>query len=268
MTFSDDTLERFAAEGATLPPADKEGYVEHDGAKLWYACFGNGLPVVLLHGGLGHSGNWAHQVSALVEAGYRAVVVDTRGHGRSTRDEKPFGYKLLAADVLAALNALRLERPALVGWSDGACTALVLAASHPERVAGLLFFACNTDARGTKPFVPTPVIDRCFARHQKDYAALSPTPDGFDALLAALGPMQRDEPNYSPRDLAAISVSVTVVHAEHDEFIKPMHSAYLAATIPAASLVKLPGVSHFAPLQRPDRFNAVMLDLLSTLPIR
>jgi pimeloyl-ACP methyl ester carboxylesterase len=119
----DDDLWRFDAEGAPSLPEVADGHVERDGARIWYATCGNGAPAVLLHGGLGHSGNWGYQVPALVAAGYRAVLVDTRGHGRSTRDARPYTYELLASDVHAVLDALGLARAAIVGWSDGACTA-------------------------------------------------------------------------------------------------------------------------------------------------
>ena len=75
-----------------------------------------------------------------------------------------------------------------------------------------------------------------------------------------------EQPNYSARDLATIEVPVAIVQSEHDEFIRPEHAAYLARTIPGATLTILPGVSHFAPLQRPARFNAAMLDFLNGLP--
>ena len=70
--------------------------------------------------------------------------------------------------------------------------------------------------------------------------------------------MQKTEPNYSARDLADIHVPVTIVQSEHDEFIKPDHAEYLTRSIPGAELVFLPGVSHFAPLQRPEQFNTAM----------
>ncbi|HZO90189.1 MAG TPA: alpha/beta fold hydrolase [Chthonomonadaceae bacterium] len=94
--------------------------MENDGARIWYASYGAGPPVLLLHGGLGHSGNWGYQVPALVHAGYCAVLIDSRGHGRSTRDARPFTYELMASDVLAVMDRLSLEKVAVVGWSDGA----------------------------------------------------------------------------------------------------------------------------------------------------
>jgi pimeloyl-ACP methyl ester carboxylesterase len=256
----DDDLTRFAAEGAApLPDTEDQGYVENEGARIWYASYGGGAPVILLHGGLGNSGNWGYQVPALVEGGYRAVVLDSRGHGRSTRDARPFSYDLMATDVLAVMDRLGIERAAFVGWSDGACTALVLAAQHPTRAAGVFFFACNMDPSGTKEIEFTPVLKRCFGRHVEDYQTLSATPDQFEMFSDAVGLMQRTQPNYSAEDLARISVPVAIVQAEHDEFIKREHAEYLARTIPGAEFIFLPGVSHFAPLQRPELFNRAML---------
>lgn len=259
----DDDLSRFAAEGAApLPVTPDQGYVENEGARIWYAAYGSGPPVILLHGGLGHSGNWGYQVPALVASGYRAVVIDSRGHGRSTRDERPFTYELLASDVVAVMDALQLGQAGLVGWSDGACTALVLASNTPSRVAGVFFFACNMDPSGTKELEFTPILKRCIDRHVQDYQRLSATPDQFDELSDAVGLMQRTQPNYTVGDLAAISVPVAIVQSEHDEFIKREHAEYLAQSIPQAEFIELPGVSHFAPLQRPAQFNAAILAFL------
>ncbi len=263
MAWQDDDLEIFATQGAVLPEGGSVGVLEHEGARIWHVSYGAGMPVFLLHGGLGHSGNFAHQVLALVEAGYRAVLIDSRGHGRSTRDERAFSYDLLARDVLAVMDALDIARAPIVGWSDGACAGLALARMAPERVSGVLFFACNVDESGTKPFVMTPVIGNCIGRHQADYAALSATPDDFQAFSDAVGLMQRTQPNYTANDLAAIGVPVTVVQSEFDEFIKPEHADYLARTIPGAQLVRLDGVSHFAPLQRPEVFNGAVLGFLA-----
>lgn len=259
----DDRLERFAAEGApALPDAAITGTLIHDGADLWYAQLGDGPAVILLHGGLGNAGNWGHQIPALAAAGYRIIAMDTRGHGRSTTDHSPYHYSRLATDLLALMDHLALPDAALVGWSDGACTALELAKQHPDRVRSVFFFACNVAPDGALPFVMTPVIGNCLTRHKVDYAALSATPDAFDAFMDAVGTMQRSEPNYSAADLAAVRVPVTVAHSTGDEFIRPEHAAYLAATIPGASLVTLDGVTHFAPLQRPELFNAALLDFL------
>ena len=142
----DDDLSRFEAEGAApLPSPNDQGIIDHDGARIWYATYGAGRPVILLHGGLCNSRNWGYQVPALLKDGYRAILIDSRGHGRSTRDTRPYTYDQMASDVLAVMKALRIKKAGLVGWSDGACTALILASKEPKRVAGVFFFALLPD---------------------------------------------------------------------------------------------------------------------------
>ncbi|HVB82852.1 MAG TPA: alpha/beta hydrolase [Candidatus Binataceae bacterium] len=265
METYDDDLSRFEADGAArLPATSDQGYVEGDGARIWYATYGSGSPVILLHGGLGHSGNWGYQVPALVRSGYRAVLMDSRGHGRSTRDARPFMYELMASDVSAVMDTLHLEKVGLVGWSDGAVIALILAMKAPTRIAGVFFFACNMDPSGVKEITePNPLLERCLSRHAKDYAKLSATPDQFKTFAEAVGLMMKTQPNYSAHDLAEISVPVEIVQSEYDEFIKREHAEYLARSIPKAQFVHLEGVSHFAPLQRPEQFNIAMLAFLN-----
>jgi pimeloyl-ACP methyl ester carboxylesterase len=262
----DDDLVKFDQEGsASLPVTEVQGHVENKGARIWYAAYGSGVPVILLHGGLGNAGNWGYQVPALVANGYQAILIDSRGHGRSTRDAQPFSYELMASDTLVVMDTLKVQKAGFIGWSDGACTALILADQYPERAAGVFFFACNMDPSGTKEFEFTPIIGHCIGRHMKDYAALSATPDKFDEFSEAVGLMQKTQPNYSVSDLAKIRVPVVIVQSEHDEFIKREHAEYLARSIPSAGLIDLPGVSHFAPLQRPEQFNEVMLAFLDKI---
>ncbi|MBV8634004.1 MAG: alpha/beta hydrolase [Burkholderiaceae bacterium] len=260
----DDELKRFEEHGAaSLPATQDQGYVDHDGARIWYSAHGAGTPVILLHGGMGHSGNWGYQVPALVDAGHRVIVIDSRGHGRSTRDARPYTYELMASDVVAVMDALGVKKAAVAGWSDGACIAMILGMRVPERVAGVFFFACNMDPSGTKDVdFSNPLLGRCFGRHQRDYARLSATPDQFDAFVEAVNEMMKTEPNYGVHDLAAVRVPVVIVQSENDEFIKLEHAQYLARSIPGATLIMLSGVTHFAPLQRPDVFNQTLLGFL------
>ena len=263
--FSDDHLDHFAADG---PPALPGGgdWLERDAVRIWHGSWGAGPAVLLLHGGMGNAGNFGHQVPALVDAGYQVIAIDSRGQGRSSWDGQPFSYQQFADDAFAMMDRLKVSRAAVVGWSDGACTGLAMAKARAERLRGVFYFACNVDGTGTYPFEMTPTIGNCLTRHTRDYAALSPAPDGFDAMGKALQVMQASQPNYSVADLAAISVPVTVVQAERDEFIRPEHARYIAQTVPGARFVDLPGVSHFAPVQRPDLFNRAVLSFLRALP--
>ena len=117
--FRDDDLTRFELTGpAPLPPADNSGYVDTSGARIWYASMGQGPAVILLHGGMGNGGNWGYQVPALLDAGYRAIVIDSRGQGRSSNDGRPFSYAQMADDTLAVLRPPPHDRPPVVGGCD------------------------------------------------------------------------------------------------------------------------------------------------------
>ena len=248
---------------AALPIAQATGYAAHDGARIYYAVYGSGPPVVLLHGGLANGRYWGDQVPALVGAGYQAILIDSRGHGRSTRDARPFTYELMASDVVAVMDKLAIRKAAVVGWSDGAIIGLVLAMQRPDRVRRVLAFAANMDPSGVKPDTETnPTFARFEGEAAQAYATQSPTPDGFPAFHAAISKMWDTEPNYTAADLARIRLPVTIADGDHDEAIKRAHTEYLARSIPGAKLVILPEVSHFAMLQNPAGFNAAMLAFL------
>ena len=247
----------------SLPVPKTAGYVAHDGARIYYAVFGAGAPVILLHGGLVNSRWWANQVPSLTKAGYEAILIDSRGHGRSSRDARPYTYELMASDVVAVMDHLGVRKASVVGWSDGAIIGLVMALHDPERLTRVFAFAANMDPSGVKPDVETnPTFARAVARGASDYAVLSPTPGDFPAFQKAIETMWATEPNYAPDQLARITTSVAIVDGDHDEAIKPEHTRYLARSIPGAKLIFLPGVSHFAMLQKPAAFNAAMLEFL------
>jgi len=109
----------------SLPMATTSGHAPVNGISIWYATFGSGPPVILLHGGLANSNYWGNQVPELARD-HRVIVMDSRGHGRSTRDSRPFGYTLMASDVIGLMDHLGIPQAAIVGWSDGAIIGLSL----------------------------------------------------------------------------------------------------------------------------------------------
>lgn len=262
-----------AAAGAeprwkTLPPTpppvagETPGRVNVDGISLYYATIGAGPPVVLLHGGLANSDYWGNQVRALAPH-HEVILVDSRGHGRSTRDADPFGYDLMADDVVGLLDHLKIARADIVGWSDGGILGLDLAMRHPDRVHKVFAFAANSVTSGVEPDVEkNPTFARFIARAGDEYRRLSPTPGQYDAFVAQIGHMWDSQPNWSDAQLKSIKAPVEIADGDHDEAIKRAHTEYLAATIPGAGLLILPNTSHFAFLQDPALFNAAMLDFL------
>jgi len=249
---------------APLPPFELEGRVAYDGARIWFATFGTGPPVILLHGGDASSDYWGGQVPALLADRRRVIVIDSRGQGRSTRDARQLGYELMEADVIAVMNELNIDHADVVGWSDGAIIGLIMAMKHPQRVGHVFAFGANMDLHGFNPLgAVSPILPQVEAALAANYARLSETPNDFPALSKAVLAMQLREPNYTPRDLAAIDgPQVAIVDGAHEEFILRQHTEYLARAIPGARLIILPDVSHFAPIQAPDAFNAAMIGFL------
>jgi len=245
----------------SLPTPQSSGQAEVNGASIWYAVFGSGPPVVLLHGGLANSNYWGHQVPALAQK-YQVIVIDSRGHGRSTRSSAPYGYQLMASDVLGVLDKLGVQKAAVVGWSDGAIIGLSLAMNHPDRVARLFAFAANSDPSGVKDVDKSPVFQQFVARAEKEYAALSATPTGYKQFVAEISTMWSREPNWTKADLAKIAVPTWIVDADHDEAIERENTELMAAAIPKAGLLLQPEVSHFSMLQDPAQFTADVLRFL------
>jgi len=252
----------------TLPPTPapiltgRSGMADANGIRIRYAIYGSGSPVIFLHGGLANSDYWGEQVPA-VAARHTVILMDSRGHGRSTRDARPYGYDLMADDVVALMDALQIPKADIVGWSDGGIIGIDLALRHKDRIGKVFAFAANTRTSGVVEDVEkNPTFAAFIARAGKEYAALSATPNEYSAFVDQISKMWFAEPNWTDAELEAIDTPVLVVDGDHDEAIKRAHTEYIAATIPHAGLLILPNVSHFAFLQDPDQFNFAILHFL------
>jgi pimeloyl-ACP methyl ester carboxylesterase len=253
----------------TLPPPTTTGLAQVNGIRLWYATFGsahaNTTPVVLLHGGLANADYWGDLVPQLADE-REAIVLDSRGHGRSSRGAAQIGYALMASDVLALLDRLHIQKAAIVGWSDGAIIGLEIAIHHPERLSGLFAFAANSDPSGVKDVRGSPIFTEFIARTAGEYARLNPTKTGFPAFDADIERMWAREPNFSDATLRGIRARVWIVDADHDEAITRENTDHMASLIPDARELILPGVSHFAFLQDPDMFAFAVRHFLAAPP--
>ncbi|MFK4510155.1 alpha/beta hydrolase [Bradyrhizobium daqingense] len=244
-----------------LPKAAQSGLAPINGVKIWYAVFGRGQPVLLLHGGLANANYWGHQVRAL-QRHYQVIVMESRGHGRSSRNQEPYSYDLMASDVIGLLDHLKISKAAIVGWSDGAIIGLDIAMKHPERVSRLFAFAANSDPSGVADIATSDVFNAYIARAGEEYKRLSPTPTEYKSFVADITKMWESQPKWTASDLATIKVPTWIVDGDHDEAIKRENTEFMAANIPAAGLLIQPEVSHFSFLQDPEQFNEDVLRFL------
>jgi pimeloyl-ACP methyl ester carboxylesterase len=256
-----------------MPVANDSGFVESAGASIYYARYGTptGAPVILLHGGMGNSDHWANQVPALA-AKLHVIVIDSRGHGRSTRPKNPAksppSYDQMADDVLAVMDHLKLSKASLVGWSDGGEIAMKLAIGHATRVDKLFILGANYDAKGSKPRSgkPSQTFQLYGKRCRADYVRMSKTPKDYDDVVRWLLPIWRNPMGFTQDQLRSIQAPTMVADGAHDEIIQLDQIKEMATLIPHASLHVFEDASHFVLWQAPDPLSQVLVAFLTKPP--
>ena len=249
-------------EAPAMPVSKVAGYAPVNGIHMYYAVYGAGDPVLLIHGGLGHADLWASQVRDLMKD-HTVIVADSRGHGRSSRNADAYSYDLMASDYLALLDYLKVDKVALVGWSDGGIIGLDIAMKHPDRLTRLFAHAANVTVDGLDPKVmESKLFNTYIAEMGADYQKLSKTPGEFDAFVEQISHMWATQPAWTDAELAKITVPTAIVLGDHDEAITRAHTEHMAEVIPGAQLVILKDASHFAMLQDPKGYNKAVRDFI------
>jgi pimeloyl-ACP methyl ester carboxylesterase len=266
---STSTLAQDATPVAAVPPQAalpsnwgqvKGQTADVNGIKLYYEIYGEGDPLLLLHGGLGNGTYFANQIPVLAEH-FQVIVVDSRGHGRSTFNETPISYEVMADDVLALLDTLSIDRANLVGWSDGGIIGLELAINHPERLLRVVAYGANYDPSGVRLDVGTNATFNAYIEQAyADYQTLNPEPERWDEFIANITNMWATEPNYTWEQLGSIINSILILDGETEEAIDLNQTKLMYFLIPGSSLYLIPGTGHFAFIEKPDQFNQIVLD--------
>ena len=251
-----------------MPRADVQDSVDVKGAKIAYAVYGKGDPVVLLHGGLGNSSHFGYQLPALVDR-FQVIAIDSRGQGRSSRGNAAISYDQLAADVIAVLDKLAIKRASVVGWSDGGEIALKLGIGFPDRVDRLFVFAANYDFNGSKPRSAVSTTFNAYSvRCRGDYARMSRTGLPYNALVETLLPLWRNPTGITKDQLRGIQAPVMMADGDHDEIIELDQIEEMSQLIPNGRLKVFEAASHFALWQDPDSFNRAVVEFLAASGVR
>jgi pimeloyl-ACP methyl ester carboxylesterase len=246
-----------------LPKPDQSGMAPVNDIKMYYAIYGKGEPLILLHGGLGNADYYANQIPVFAQK-YQVIAVDSRGHGRSTVTDTPIGYDLMMSDVIALMDYLKIDSANLVGWSDGGIIGLDMAINHPERLRKLIAYGANYDPTGVRTDLGDDKVFNAFiAQAQIDYQRLAPDPNKFDAFLKNITNMWATEPNWTEKDLAKIKTPTLILDGWEEEAIYSEHAFKMAQLIPGAELHLMPGIGHFAMFKTPEMFNSIVMEYLS-----
>jgi pimeloyl-ACP methyl ester carboxylesterase len=220
--------------------------------------------VFLLHGGLANGTYYAYQIPVLA-AKYQLIVMDSRGHGRSSFDEQPISYELMASDVLGLMDHLGIQKADILGWSDGGIIGLEIAIHNPDRLNKVVAYGANFDPTGVRLDVGTNARFNAFIeRAAEDYQKLSPHPEQWDEFLNNISNMWATQPNYTEDQLKAITTPFLILDGAEEEAIDLNQTKLMALLIPGAELNLMPGTGHFAMFEKPDEFNQIVLDYLAS----
>jgi pimeloyl-ACP methyl ester carboxylesterase len=197
-------------------------YAEVNGINLYYEIHGAGRPLVLLHGGLG-SGEMFGPVLPLLAAKHRVVVPDLQGHGRTADIDRPIDIRLMADDIAALIDHLKLDKPDMVGYSLGGGVALQTAFKYPSKIRRLVAVSANIrrDAIPPEMLAQQRQVNASAASSLKEtpmyqtYQRVAPRPDDFPRLLDKMGQSMAKPFDFS-EEVRGLKVPTLIVAADAD----------------------------------------------------
>src|SRR6266571_2466665 len=179
-------------------------YAEVNGINLYYETHGAGRPLILLHGGLG-SGEMFGPILPLLAERHQVIAVDLQGHGRTADIDRPIDVRLMAGDIAALIEHLRLATPDVVGYSLGGGVALQTAAQYPTKVRRLVMVSANVRPDAIYPEMRAQQgrVNAAAVEFMKDtpmyqlYQRVAPRPEDFPRLLDKIGASMSKDFDYS-----------------------------------------------------------------------
>lgn len=250
-----------SAGGASLTGMETtNGYADVNGLHLYYETYGEGSPLVLLHGGmLTIDLNFATLIPTLAKK-HRVIGVEMQGHGRTADIDREITPANSASDVVALLGVLGIDRTHVLGHSMGAAVTLELGVSHPERVRSLVPVSASVRPDGMHEDLSDPAKQATstrmptaqdFADFTEAYTRLSPHPEHFDEFLTTMSASAADLQGWTDEQLAGITAPTLIVVGDHD-FTTVEHAALMLELIPGSQLAVLPGTTHMQATRRAD----------------
>lgn len=228
-------------------------YANVNGIKIYYEEYGEGQPLLLLHGNTSSINLFEKQIPQLSK-NFHVIAVDTRGQGKSTEDGKLYTYDLFADDMNALLNHLHLDSVNIIGWSDGGNTGLIMAMKYPAKVKKLVTMGANI-------FIDKTVVEKWVLKEldKQMRKELKNDTSAWGKNRKRLVKLLQTEPKHTFEELKSITCPVLVVAGEKD-VIKEAHTRSIAANILNSTLLIAPKETHYFPSENAAKFNAAVID--------
>ena len=214
-------------------------YFTHGKITLHYEIYGNGYPLIMLHGN-GEDITIFSKAIEKLESAFTIYAIDTRGHGKSSPIHE-YHYSDMADDLYAFITELGIGRPAIFGFSDGGIAALLLEIKHPGTAGSLIVSGANTTPRALKLWFRISAWN-AFQRTRNKL---------IDLMLSG--------PHISKEELQSIEVPVLVTAGERD-LVKRSDTEAIASSIPDSTLMILPGEDHQSYIVHSDKIARIIIE--------
>ncbi len=254
-------------------------YAEVNGINLYYEIHGAGRPLILLHGGLG-SGAMFEPLLPELTKGHQVIAIDLQGHGRTADIDRPIDVRLMADDIAALIDHLKLDRPDLVGYSLGGGVAMQMAFKHPTKIRRLVAISANI----TRAAIPAEMlgqqgqVNAAAAEFMKEtpmyqvYQRVAPRPEDFPRLLDKMGQSMASDFDFSD-EVRSLQVPTLIIAADAD-MAPPSHYVEVFKLLDGGlrdggwmgegrpkgghALAILPGMTHYNILTSPLLATAIL----------
>ncbi len=224
-------------------------YITTRGIKIYYETYGQGEPLVMIHGNGGSISAFKYQIGFFLKH-YKVIVADSRAQGKTIDYGEVLNYEMMAEDMNALLDSLHIKATNVIGWSDGGINGLLLAIHHPEKVKKLVISGANLipDDSVLDPQGVAFIVDA-----KKELMAAKQ--DASIKNTLKLINMMALEPHIPTTDLQKIKCPVLVIGGDAD-VIKPSHTVQIFENIPQANLWILPFSGHATMQRSKEEFNS------------
>ncbi|MFL0161384.1 alpha/beta fold hydrolase [Aquirufa salirivi] len=230
-------------------------FISIHGAKQYFEIYGQGTPLVLIHGNGGNIAYMKPQIEFFAKK-YKVIVMDCRGRGKSELGKDSLTYNQITKDIVGILDYLQLDSTYVVGRSDGGIIALLMAIYHPEKVKKIVSFAANLtpDTLALYPsFYNEVVRDRKLA----DQMLVKNDNSQNWKVIQQRNRMMEFQPHISASDLQKIKCPVLVMSTDRD-VIREEHTVSIYRNIEKANLCILTGENHYVSKNNPELFNTTV----------
>lgn len=247
-------------------------YADINDIKVYYEIYGEGEPLLLLHGNSGSIENFIYQIPELSKH-FKVIAVDSRAQGRTTDSDQEITYALMASDMSELIDKLNLGKVNVVGWSDGGNIGLELAFAHPEKVLKVVTFGANYTHENWMAPADSVVMDpsdplilktsEMMKRYGTAMERLSPDTQRIPIIKKKLEDLMVKYPNFTPEQLKTINVPFLIVAGDHDA-INLDQTIALFTNLPKSQLFIVPHASHIVPAENPELINSEVVRFLKT----